>query len=368
MDLPPFLLDHWLARYDFASPPIPYNLASSTGPRWTLAELLALGDRSPDLSTTVMSYAPPEGSRALREAVGAFLNTDPDWVIITTGASEALSILLCLLEREGTHVVIPDPAYPAYAAMAQAWRLGVRTYALHRDDGFAQDAHSVLAAMDAGSVAAIVNTPQNPTGSAMVPAEIAHLAGAMIGLGAPLLIDEVYHPLYFGAPLPSAAGMENVIVMGDMSKALSLPGLRMGWIVDRDADRRRRVIDARSYFTISSAPLLESIAVHALRNSAVIVDRLQSVGTANIARLDSFMDRLSGTLSWSRPYGGTTAFPWFADGRNSHPFCEALADSGVLFAPGDCFGHPDHMRVGFTQQADGFDEAIARIAQVAARL
>jgi len=44
MRIPPFLLDQWLATYEFASPPIRYNLASSTGPRWTLSDLLALGD------------------------------------------------------------------------------------------------------------------------------------------------------------------------------------------------------------------------------------------------------------------------------------------------------------------------------------
>ena len=45
MRIPPFLLDQWLATYEFASPPIRYNLASSTGPGWTLGELLALGEK-----------------------------------------------------------------------------------------------------------------------------------------------------------------------------------------------------------------------------------------------------------------------------------------------------------------------------------
>ena len=43
MHLPPFELDVWLTKYKFASPPIRYDLASSTGPRWTVRELLDLG-------------------------------------------------------------------------------------------------------------------------------------------------------------------------------------------------------------------------------------------------------------------------------------------------------------------------------------
>jgi aspartate/methionine/tyrosine aminotransferase len=368
MDLPPFLLDHWLAKYDFADPPIAYNLASSTGPRWTLDALLALGpdgdDLRPDLGTLTLSYAPPEGSHALRAAIADFHGVDPDWVVVTTGASEALSVLFCLAERAGGHVLIPDPAYPAYAAMAQAWRLGVRTYALDRADGFAQRADPILGLTDADTALALVNTPHNPSGSAIDPAERARLAAGLADRGIPLIVDEVYHPLYFGTPLPSAATTDNVIVVSDMSKALSLPGLRMGWIIDRDPERRARIIDARSYFTVSGSPLLEAIAAHALRNRAHILARLEAVAIANIAGLAGLIGGSGGKLAWSQPRGGTTAFPWFADGRDSRPFCEALAAAGVLVAPGDCFGHPAHIRVGVAQQADGFDVALDRFAQV----
>ena len=59
------------------------------------------------------------------------------------------------------------------------------------------------------------------------------------------------------------------------------------------------------------------------------------------------MQRVSDVLAWVKPAGGTVCFPWFRDGRDSRPFCTALAAKGVLVAPGDCFGMPEHMRVGF---------------------
>src|SRR5688500_10733144 len=106
MDLPPFLLDHWLAAYEFASPPIRYNLAASTGPQWTVGELQALGEGR-DLAGIKIGYAPPDGARVLRQAIGGFLGVDPDWVVMTTGASEALSILFCLAARAGANVLLP---------------------------------------------------------------------------------------------------------------------------------------------------------------------------------------------------------------------------------------------------------------------
>jgi len=361
MELPPFLLDHWLSAYDFAEPPIAFNLASSTGPRWSIAEIAGLGLKRPGIDATVLSYAPPAGGHELREAIGDFQKVDPESIVVTTGSSEALSILLCLHSRPGGNVVMPDPGYPAYAAMAQAWGLANRLYALMPDAGFAQEADAVLAVTDADTVAVIVNTPHNPTGSVMERAEIAYLAQQLKPRGIPLIIDEVYHPLYFGQALPSAAGIDGVVVTSDLSKAFSLPGLRTGWIVDQDATRRNRIIDARSYFTISGSPLTEVVAAHALRERHQILSRLDLVAAANLAHLDDLIATTGGILSWVRPGGGTTCFPWFTDGRNSRPFCQALADRGVLVAPGDCFGHPAHLRIGFAQQADDFDVALGTI-------
>lgn len=367
MDLPPFLLDHWIAKHDFAEPPIAFNLASSTGPRWSVEDLMRLGGAELDLASIVLSYAPSEGSRQLREAVAGFHGVDPDWVVMTTGASEALLAFLCLSARAGGNVVIPDPGYPAYAAMADVARLGLRSYVLSAEAGFTQDADTVLKAVDRDTVAVIVNTPHNPTGSVFPTEELSRLAANLAERGVPLVVDEVYHPLYFGTKLPSAAGMDGVIVVSDLSKAMSLPGLRTGWIIDRDDTRRNRIVDARSYFTICSSPLLEMLAAHALRHRDHILGRLHSVAAKNIDLLEALIAGADGVVSWSRPCGGTTSFPWFTDERDSRPFCEALAGRGVLVAPGDCFGHPHHMRIGFAQQEDRFDVAIERIGEVVRR-
>lgn len=358
MELPPFLLDQWLVAHDFAEPPIAFNLASSTGPRWSVGEIAALGDARPDLDAAILSYASPAGSRELRAAIADFQQVDPEAVIATTGSSEALSILLCLHARTGGNIVIPDPGYPAYAAMAEAWGLDCRHYVLAPETGFAQEADLVLAAIDADTVAVIVNTPHNPTGSVMERSEIERLARDLKRRGIPLIVDEVYHPLYFGNAVPSAAGIDGVIVTSDLSKAFSLPGLRTGWIVDHDAARRDRIIDARSYFTVSGSPLTERVAAHAMRERDRILSRLHRVAAANLACLSDLIASADGILAWKKPDGGTTCFPWFTDGRDSRPFCEGLARDGVLVAPGDCFGHPAHLRIGFAQQADDFDVAI----------
>ena len=360
MHLPPFLLDQWLAAHEFASPPIRYNLASSTGPAWTFAELVALDVRglTAALEGLKVSYIPPEGTKALRQAIALLHDVSPDWVVVTTGASEALSALYCLTAEPGASIALPNPGFPAFATMARAWGLGVTTYQLDRTQQYAQTADLVLTAVNDKTRLVIVNSPHNPTGSVMPPAEVARLAGMLAERGIPLVVDEVYHPLYFGHPMPSVASVDNTIVVSDFSKALSLSGLRIGWLIDRDARRRERLINLRSYFTVSGSPITEAIAVHALAHRKAILARLEEVARANLALLDEFMVSQQGRFSWVRPSGGSVAFPWRLDGRDSRPMCEALARAGVLVAPGDCFEAAAHFRVGFGAQAAGFQQAL----------
>lgn len=359
MKVPPFKLDAWLAAHEFATPPIRYNLASSTGPLSTLGELAGLGGGDPRAFDAVkMSYAPPQGGKLLRERIAGLHGVDPDHVLVMTGASEALIALAALFAEPGASIVVPKPAYPAVPVLARAWGLQVREYALRPEYGFAQTAEGVLAAVDESTRAVFVNTPHNPTGSIMPANEQRKLAELLAARGITLIVDEVYHPLYFGAPVPSAVKLPNTIVLGDFAKALSIPGLRIGWLIDSDAARRQELLELRSYFTISSSPLAEAIGAHVLAHQDIVLARLQSVSRANLDLLAKFMHEHRQALGWTPPAGGTTCFPWLRDGRDSRPLCELLAKDGVLVAPGDCFEMPAHFRVGFGAMTTGYGDAL----------
>jgi len=364
MKVPPFKLDAWLAAHEFATPPIRYNLASSTGPLWTLGELMALGEGRMgggslrQLEDVKLSYAPPEGSKLLRQRIAALHDVDPDHVLLMTGASEALIALTCLFAAPGASLVAPRPAYPAVPVLARAWGMQVREYALRPEYGFAQTAEGVMAAVDASTSAVFVNTPHNPTGSVMPANEQRKLAGRLAERGIPLIVDEVYHPLYHSGAVASATKLPNTIVLGDFAKALSIPGLRIGWLIDPDAERRAALLDLRSYFTISGSPLTEAVGAHVLASAGEIHARLQTVSRANLSLLTKFMHEHREALGWTPPAGGTTCFPWLRDGRDSRPMCAALAKAGVLAAPGDCFEMPAHFRIGVGALTDGYQDAL----------
>jgi aspartate/methionine/tyrosine aminotransferase len=325
------------------------------------------GGSATSLEDVRLSYAPPQGGKLLRERIATLHGVDPEQVLVMTGASEALIALMCLFAGDGGSIVLPKPVYPAVPVLARTFGLKVHEFPLRREQGFAQTAEEILSFVDDSTRAVFVNTPHNPTGSVMAVGEQRRLAEALAARSIPLIVDEVYHPLYFAGDAPSGSALPNTIVLGDFAKALSIPGLRIGWLIDRDAQRREALLDLRSYFTISGSPLTEAVGAHALAHAPVILQRLRDVARANLALLTRFMEEHRSILGWAPPAGGTTCFPWLLDGRDSRPLCEALAKAGVLAAPGDCFDMPAHIRVGFGAMRSGYAEALEIFGTVLAK-
>src|SRR5258708_2769242 len=165
--LPPFLLDRWIEQKHSADPPIEYDLASSTGPVWTLRELLALSDRNEldALLDTSVSYTSAAGTLALRTAIAALEGVEADEVQVVTGASEALLILFFLAAEPGANVVLPNPGFPPNAALAESFGIAIRYYTLRAENQFRLDPDEIRRLVDRYTRLLLVNSPHNPTGS-----------------------------------------------------------------------------------------------------------------------------------------------------------------------------------------------------------
>jgi aspartate/methionine/tyrosine aminotransferase len=371
MHLPPFLLDKWIEQKHTANPPIEYDLASSTGPVWTLRELLALSGDDATIAVqrlldTRLLYTTAAGTPDLRSAIAAMQQVDPDEVQVVTGAAEALSILFFLAGEPGANVVLPAPGFPANTALAEGFGVEARYYSIRAENGFRIDIDEIRGLVDRNTRFVLTNSPHNPTGTVFTDDEMTGLHDFCVERGVQFVSDEVYHPIYHGPATKSAARLPYATVIGDFSKALCLSGLRTGWFIDRDPVRRKRYTDARNYFTITNGVLNERLAAIALEHREAIYARAQRVSAANLALLDQLVIDHAKTVCWIRPRGGMTAFPWMADGSDAREFCRALAKRGVLIVPGDCFGQPSHFRLGFAASGDRFPQAIDRIATLLA--
>ncbi|HLJ49067.1 MAG TPA: pyridoxal phosphate-dependent aminotransferase [Bryobacteraceae bacterium] len=370
MQIRHFLLDEWLGQKLKPNSPIEYDLGSSTGPVWTLRELLALGPGNDleRLLNTKLFYTSASGTLELRQALAEANGVDPDDVQILTGAAEALFLVFFASAERNANVVLPSPGFPANDAMAASLGLEIRSYNLRHENAFRVDLDEVRALVDHNTKLVLINSPHNPSGAVWPVAEMQTLHDFCAERGIQLVSDEVYHPIYHGVEGPSGAALPHATVLGDFSKALCLSGLRVGWMIERNAKRRERYTNARSYFTVSNTVLGEQLAALAVRNREAIYARARRVSSANLALLEKVFTDHSDLLDWVRPQGGMTAFPRLRDGSDARPFCQLLAASGILVSPGDCFGMPAHFRIGFAAASDQFPRAINRFTEVLGQL
>ena len=360
MQLKPFLLDDWLDQYEHN---IEFNLAASTGATWTVNDILALADdetRHRFLNHKLV-YGRVSGADTLREAIAEMQRVPIEAVQIVTGAAEAILVVMWLASEPGANVILPRPGFATFAAVPESLGLETRFYRMRRENGFRIDPAEIKRLADSKTKLILLNSPHHPTGATISDVEMGDLHDFAAERGILLVCDEVCHPIYHGRPTRSAACLPHATVIGDLSKAFSLPGVRTGWIIEHDAHRRQQYWTARAYFTISNSTTGEILSEIAIRNRDVVLGKTQEIATRNLKLLEGFMTDHRDVLGWIPPQGGMTAFPWLVSGENARPFCKAAAARGILLAPGDCFDAPPHFRLGFAAAGNDFPKALDRL-------
>jgi aspartate/methionine/tyrosine aminotransferase len=359
MQLKPFLLDAWLDQYEHDTE---FNLAASTGPAWTVNDILALADHETRhrFLNHKLAYSRPAGSQTLREAIAEMQDVPVEAVQIVTGASEALLALMWLAAEPGANVVLPLPGFTTFSALPESLGLETRFYRVRRENGFRIDPNEIKHIADSKTKLILINSPHNPTGATAGDDELEALHDFAAERGIQLVSDEVYHPIYHGRPTQSAARLPHATVIADLSKAFSIAGVRTGWMIEHDARHRQQYWTARAYFSISNTTTGEILSEIAIRKRDVVLGKTQEVATRNLDLLERFMADHRDVLGWIPPQGGMTAFPWLVSGENARPFCQAATEHGILLAPGDCFDAPPHFRLGFAAAGDNFSKALDR--------
>jgi aspartate/methionine/tyrosine aminotransferase len=359
VQLKPFLLDLWLDQYEHG---IEFNLGASTGPTWTVNDILALADdetRHRFLNHKLV-YSHPAGADSLREVIAEMQQVPVEAVQIVTGAAEAILALMWLAAEPGANVIIPLPGFTTFSALPQSLGLETRFYHVRRENGFRIDLDEIKRLADSKTKLILVNSPHNPTGATISDGEMEALHDFTSERGIQLVSDEVYHPIYHGTQTKSAGRLPHATVISDLSKAFSIPGVRTGWMIEHDAQRRQQYWTARAYFSVSNTTTGEILAEIAIRKRDRVLGKAQETATQNLKLFERFMADHRDVLGWIPPQGGMTAFPWLVSGEDARPFCQAAAEHGILLAPGDCFDVPSHFRLGFAAAGNEFPRALER--------
>lgn len=196
--------------------------------------------------------------RGLIEALARFAGWRPDGVLVGNGSNELISVLLQATVGEGAGVAIPQPTFTLYASMARTLGARVITVPLGADLGFDVDALLAAHARD-GARVVIVCSPNNPTGSHLDEASLRRLLQGFDGL---VVLDEAYHEFAGWSAVPLLAEFPHLVVLRTFSKAMSLAGLRVGYLLARpelatELDKVRLPYNLNRFSTIAAELALE---------------------------------------------------------------------------------------------------------------
>jgi aspartate aminotransferase len=312
-------------------------------------------------------YLPMLGIPELRQAVSVFyqrkfdLDILPEQVVVGPGSKALLYGLLLAL---GEGVLLPRPAWVTYAPQAHLVGKPVLWVPLCREDGYRLDAGLLRARIEAERAAwrnpevLVVNSPHNPTGTMQPPEAVAALATLARQERLMILSDEIYALVAHGlVPHVSPARYypEGTVVLGSLSKHLSLGGWRLGVAVlppGRAGEALRQVLAniAGSVWSCAPAPV-QYAALAAYADDAEIDEYVSLCAAMHAARTHYLYRRLvEAGVACAEPSGGFYVYPHFDAWRGP------LADRGVTTSddlaaflleryelatmPGSAFGSP----------------------------
>lgn len=318
----------------------------------------ALHELDPEDGPPLNRYLAPQGALELRAAladragVPSLAPIDPDRVVVTPGATGALSAIAAATLEPGDEVLVLAPYWPLIVGLirAQGGRpvevpvLGLEAALVER----------VAAAVGPRTVAIYLNSPNNPSGAILSADTLAGLAQVARRHGLWLWADEVYAELSYVGPPPrvAAAAPELTISVGSFSKAYGMAGHRCGWAVLPEAPGLRDALWKTSTHQSYGAPTAAQVAgLRALERGGAWLDAARSAyaeaGRAAAVRL--------GVPS---PAAGTFLFLDVGEALRTdlseddalHDFLVRCLDAGLLLAPGRSCGadYGRYVRLCFT--------------------
>ena len=193
----------------------------------------------------VLSYAPSNGLNELIDPVRAYYARlgaplERGDVLVTTGGSEALQMLMACLLDQGDEIVIPEPFYPNYSTAVTLTGASIRPISTCPEEGYRFAVRErVEECINERTRAIMITNPGNPTGTVLSEDELKLMLDIAKEHGIFIICDEVYREfVYGGEKLLSALQFpgyeENVVVLDSVSKRFSACGARIGMLISRN--------------------------------------------------------------------------------------------------------------------------------------
>lgn len=198
-------------------------------------------------SNAFNGYLPSTGHPEAKKAVANYASrpgfeVDPDDVIIASGCSGALELVISAMIDEGDNILVPSPGFPLYQVITDSLGGITKHYPLLPDKSWECDLKRMNALVDKRTKAILVNNPSNPCGAVYSSQHLKDIAAVARKHGLPIIADEIYSGIVFSgeefAPMQVHSGDVPVLSLGGLAKEFVCPGWRVGWVTIHDRGGR----------------------------------------------------------------------------------------------------------------------------------
>jgi len=319
-------------------------------------------------------YGPTQGLPELREAIAAYIcrtrgiGVGPEHVCVVPGGKPIIFFPLMALLEPGDEVIYPNPGFPIYESMINFLGAKPVPIPLVEERGFSFDLNVLKDSLSPKTKMLILNSPHNPTGGVIPPADVRAIADMVRDRDLVILSDEIYTRIYFDQEAPLSIStlpgmLEKTIILDGFSKTYAMTGWRMGygvmptWLVD---PVNKLMVNSNS----CTASFTQRAGIVALNGPQ---DDVTKMVEEFRRRRDAFCAALN-TIPGFRcpiPGGAFYAFPNIQDtGWKSKELADALLQkAGVACLSGTAFGAygDGYLRFSIANSYEKLMDAVERI-------
>ncbi|WP_247906133.1 pyridoxal phosphate-dependent aminotransferase [Streptococcus anginosus] len=322
-------------------------------------------------------YTGMSGLLELRQAASQFvkekynLSYDPETeILVTIGATEALSATLTAILEEGDKVLLPAPAYPGYEPIVNLVGAEIVEIDTTENDFVLTPDMLEKAILEQGNQlkAVILNYPANPTGVTYSREQMTALADVLKKYDVFVVCDEVYSELtYTDQPHVSIAEFlpEQTIVINGLSKSHAMTGWRLGFTF-APAAFTAQLIKSHQYLVTAANTMAQFAGVEALTAGK---DDAEPMKREYIERRDYIIEKMT-ELGFKiiKPDGAFYIFAKIPAGYNQDSFAflkDFAQKKAVAFIPGAAFGQygEGYVRLSYAAGMDTIKEAMKRLKE-----
>jgi aspartate aminotransferase len=335
------------------------------------------------LNQNFTKYTPTGGTRELKQAIverhaqdfGS--NYTVEECLVTVGGKQAIFEAVLATINHGDEVILPVPYWVSFLDIVNYAGGKAVFLQTQESENFAVRAEAVEKLVTPKTRMVIVNSPNNPSGAVIPPAEMEKLLALAVRHNLVLMSDECYcHFLYDGRKpfsLGSSKNRENLLGVGSFSKTYAMTGWRVGFALG-SAKLMGNMLKLQSHSTSNATSIAQKAAVQALRGPQDSVGMMLAEFERRRGKIVAGLRAIPG-IKCAMPEGAFYVYPNVSAYLKKNGVADATAlaeklldEVHVALVPGPAFGTEEHVRISYAASQEQIDEGLRRLKDFLAKL